>query len=84
TKKKLEYKKIITIFNLLDKGSDAIKFPIFNGGLFSEDKVKYLNNEGLLSISEIEEILVKILFFEEKNIKDEKFVKYSRLDPKSF
>ncbi len=84
TKKKLGYKKIITIFNLLDKGSDAIKFPIFNGGLFSEDKVKYLNNEGLLSISEIEEILVKILFFEEKNIKDEKFVKYSRLDPKSF
>ncbi|WP_419465768.1 Eco57I restriction-modification methylase domain-containing protein, partial [Borreliella burgdorferi] len=75
---------IITIFNLLDKGSDAIKFPVFNGGLFSEDKVKYLNNEGLLSISEIEEILVKILFFEEKNIKDEKFVKYSRLDPKSF
>ncbi|WP_418905170.1 Eco57I restriction-modification methylase domain-containing protein (plasmid) [Borreliella finlandensis] len=84
TKKKLGYKKIITIFNLLDKGSDAIKFPIFNGGLFSEDKVKYLNNESLLSISDIEEILVKILFFEEKNIKDKKFVKYSRLDPKSF
>ncbi len=35
TKKKLGYKKIITIFNLLDKGSDAIKFPIFNGGLFA-------------------------------------------------
>ncbi|MBB6208503.1 class I SAM-dependent DNA methyltransferase [Borreliella lanei] len=84
TKKKLGYKKIITIFNLLDKGSDAIKFPIFNGGLFAEDKVKYLNNESLLSISELEEILVKILFFEEKNIKDEKFVEYSRLDPKSF
>ncbi|ACN55470.1 type I restriction enzyme r protein (plasmid) [Borreliella burgdorferi WI91-23] len=84
TKKKLGYKKIITIFNLLDKGSDAIKFPIFNGGLFAQDKVKYLNNESLLSISEIEEILVKILFFEEKNIKDKKFVKYSRLDPKSF
>ncbi|MCR8910269.1 class I SAM-dependent DNA methyltransferase, partial [Borreliella burgdorferi 297] len=58
TKKKLGYKKIITIFNLLDKGSDAIKFPIFNGGLFAEDKVKYLNNESLLSISELEEILV--------------------------
>ncbi len=84
TKKKLGYKKIITIFNLLDKGSDAIKFPIFNGGLFSEDKVKYLNNESLLSISELEEILVKILFFEEKNIKNEKFVEYSKLDPKSF
>ncbi|WP_215538876.1 class I SAM-dependent DNA methyltransferase [Borreliella bavariensis] len=83
-KKKLGYKKIITIFNLLDKGSDAIKFPIFNGGLFAEDKVKYLNNESLLSISELEEILVKILFFEEKNIKDEKFVEYSKLDPKSF
>ncbi len=78
------YKKIITIFNLLDKGSDAIKFPIFNGGLFAEDKVKYLNNESLLSISELEEILVKILFFEEKNIKDKKFVEYSKLDPKSF
>ncbi|WP_215538188.1 class I SAM-dependent DNA methyltransferase [Borreliella bavariensis] len=26
----------------------------------------------------------KILFFEEKNIKDEKFVEYSKLDPKSF
>ncbi len=63
------YKKIITIFNLLDKGSDAIKFPIFNGGLFAEDKVKYLNNESLLSISELEEILVKILFFEEKILK---------------
>ncbi len=84
TKKKLGYRKIITIFNLLDKGSDAIKFPIFNGGLFAEDKVKYLNNESLLSISELEEILVKILFFEEKNIKDEKFVEYSKLDPKSF
>ncbi|MGF7102140.1 class I SAM-dependent DNA methyltransferase [Borreliella kurtenbachii] len=84
TKNKLGYKKIITIFNLLDKGSDAIKFPVFNGGLFAEDKVKYLNNESLLSISELEEILVKILFFEEKNIKDEKFVEYSRLDPKSF
>ncbi|WP_215536343.1 class I SAM-dependent DNA methyltransferase [Borreliella bavariensis] len=84
TKKKLGYKKIITIFNLLDKGSDSIKFPIFNGGLFAEDKVKYLNNESLLSISELEEILVKILFFEEKNIKDEKFVEYSKLDPKSF
>ncbi|SCW44097.1 hypothetical protein SAMN02983004_01124, partial [Borreliella japonica] len=84
TKKKLGYKKIITIFNLLDKGSDAIKFPVFNGGLFAEDKVKYLNNENLLSIGELEEILVKILFFEEKNIKDEKFVKYSKLDPKSF
>ncbi|AJY73041.1 class I SAM-dependent DNA methyltransferase [Borreliella afzelii] len=84
TKNKLGYKKIITIFNLLDKGSDAIKFPIFNGGLFAEDKVKYLNNESLLSISELEEILVKILFFEEKNIKDEKFVEYSKLDPKSF
>ncbi|WP_418457406.1 Eco57I restriction-modification methylase domain-containing protein [Borreliella andersonii] len=84
TKKKLGYKKIITIFNLLDKGSDAIKFPIFNGGLFAQDKVKYLNNESLLSISEIEEILVKILFFEEKNIKDKKFVEYSKLDPKSF
>ncbi|WP_414143505.1 Eco57I restriction-modification methylase domain-containing protein [Borreliella burgdorferi] len=84
TKKKLGYKKIITIFNLLDKGSDAIKFPIFNGGLFTEDKVKYLNNESLLSISELEEILVKILFFEEKNIKNEKFVEYSKLDPKSF
>ncbi|WP_420025276.1 Eco57I restriction-modification methylase domain-containing protein (plasmid) [Borreliella yangtzensis] len=83
-KKKLSYKKIITIFNLLDKGSDAIKFPIFNGGLFSEDKVKYLNNESLLSISELEEILVKILFFEEKNIKDKKFVEYSKLDSKSF
>ncbi|WP_210372423.1 class I SAM-dependent DNA methyltransferase [Borreliella garinii] len=84
TKNKLGYKKIITIFNLLDKGSDAIKFPIFNGGLFAEDKVKYLNNESLLSISELEEILVKILFFEEKNIKDKKFVEYSKLDPKSF
>ncbi len=84
TKKKLGYKKIITIFNLLDKGSDAIKFPIFNGGLFTEDKVKYLNNESLLSISELEEILVKILFFKEKNIKNEKFVEYSKLDPKSF
>ncbi|WP_417903168.1 Eco57I restriction-modification methylase domain-containing protein (plasmid) [Borreliella andersonii] len=84
TKKKLGYKKIITIFNLLDKGSDAIKFPIFNGGLFAQNKVKYLNNESLLSISEIEEILVKILFFEEKNIKDRKFVEYSKLDPKSF
>lgn len=84
TKKKLGYKKIITIFNLLDKGSDAIKFPIFNGGLFAEDKVKYLNNESLLSMSELEEILVKILFFEEKNIKDKKFVEYSKLDPKSF
>ncbi|WNY65417.1 class I SAM-dependent DNA methyltransferase [Borreliella carolinensis] len=84
TKNKLGYKKIITIFNLLDKGSDAIKFPIFNGGLFAEDRVKYLNNESLLSISELEEILVKILFFEEKNIKDEKFVEYSKLDPKSF
>ncbi len=84
TKNKLGYKKIITIFNLLDKGSDAIKFPIFNGGLFAEDKVKYLNNESLLSISELEEILVKILFFEEKNIKDKKFVAYSKLDPKSF
>ncbi|WP_418906499.1 Eco57I restriction-modification methylase domain-containing protein (plasmid) [Borreliella turdi] len=83
-KKKLGYKKIITIFNLLDKGSDAIKFPIFNGGLFSEDRVKYLNNESLLSISELEKVLVKILFFEEKNIKDEKFVEYSKLDPKSF
>ncbi|WP_210373149.1 hypothetical protein, partial [Borreliella bavariensis] len=58
--------------------------PIFNGGLFAEDKVKYLNNESLLSISELEEVLVKILFFEEKNIKDEKFVEYSKLDPKSF
>ncbi len=38
----------------------------------------------MLSISELEEILVKILFFEEKNIKDEKFVEYSKLDPKSF
>ncbi|QFI15081.1 Eco57I restriction-modification methylase domain-containing protein (plasmid) [Borrelia sp. CA_690] len=84
TKKKLGYKKIITIFNLLDKGSNAIKFPIFNGGLFAEDKVKYLNNESLLSISELEEILVKVLFFEEKNIKDKKFVEYSKLDPKSF
>ncbi|WP_418909661.1 Eco57I restriction-modification methylase domain-containing protein (plasmid) [Borreliella lanei] len=84
TKKKLGYKKIITIFKLLDKGSDAIKFPIFNGGLFAQDKVKYLNNERLLSISEIEEILVKILFFEEKNIKNKKFVEYSKLDPKSF
>ncbi|PRR07169.1 class I SAM-dependent DNA methyltransferase [Borreliella burgdorferi] len=84
TKKKLGYKKIITIFNLLDKGSDAIKFPVFNGGLFSEDKVKYLNNESLLSISELEEILIKILFFEERNIKDEKFIEYSKLDPKSF
>ncbi|WP_418905335.1 Eco57I restriction-modification methylase domain-containing protein (plasmid) [Borreliella turdi] len=84
TKKKLGYKKIITIFNLLDKGSDAIKFPIFNGGLFAEDRVKYLNNESLLSISELEKVLVKILFFEEKNIKDEKFVEYSKLDPKSF
>ncbi|WP_420025401.1 Eco57I restriction-modification methylase domain-containing protein [Borreliella valaisiana] len=84
TKKKLGYKKIITIFNLLDKGSDAIKFPIFNGGLFAEDKVKYLNNQSLLSISELEEILIKILFFEEKNIKGEKFVEYSKLDPKSF
>ncbi|WP_418885673.1 Eco57I restriction-modification methylase domain-containing protein [Borreliella tanukii] len=84
TKNKLGYKKIIEIFNLLDKGSTTIKFPIFNGGLFAEDKVKYLNNESLLSISELEEILVKILFFEEKNIKDKKFVKYSKLDPKSF
>ncbi|WP_418905313.1 Eco57I restriction-modification methylase domain-containing protein (plasmid) [Borreliella turdi] len=84
TKNKLEYKKIITIFNLLDKGSDLIKFPVFNGGLFSGDKVKYLNNEKLLSISELEEILVKILFFEEKNIEDKKFVEYSKLEPKSF
>ncbi|WP_418906248.1 Eco57I restriction-modification methylase domain-containing protein (plasmid) [Borreliella tanukii] len=84
SKNKLGYKKIIAIFNLLDKGSDAIKFPIFNGGLFAEDKVKYLNNESLLSISELEEILVKILFFEEKNIEDKKFVEYSKLDPKSF
>ncbi|WP_418905526.1 Eco57I restriction-modification methylase domain-containing protein [Borreliella japonica] len=84
TKNKLGYKKIITIFNLLDKGSDSIKFPIFNGGLFAQDKVKYLNNENLLSISELEEILVKILFFEEGNIKNKKFVEYSKLDPKSF
>ncbi|WP_215537981.1 class I SAM-dependent DNA methyltransferase [Borreliella bavariensis] len=28
--------------------------------------------------------IAKILFFEEKNIKDEKFVEYSKLDPKSF
>ncbi|MBB6043456.1 Eco57I restriction-modification methylase domain-containing protein (plasmid) [Borreliella yangtzensis] len=84
TKKKLGYRKIINIFNLLDKGSETIKFPIFNGGLFAKDKVKYLNNENLLSISELEKILIKILFFEEKNIKDKKFVEYSKLDPKSF
>ncbi|AEL19410.1 conserved hypothetical protein (plasmid) [Borreliella bissettiae DN127] len=40
TKNKLGYKKLITIFNLLDKGSGAIKFSIFNGGLFAENKVK--------------------------------------------
>ncbi|WP_434792927.1 class I SAM-dependent DNA methyltransferase (plasmid) [Borreliella burgdorferi] len=84
TKKKLEYKKIIAIFNLLDKGSNSIKFPICNCGLFSEDRVKYLNNENLLSNIELEEILVKILFFEEKNVKDKKFVEYSKLDSKIF
>ncbi len=52
--------------------------------MFAEDKVKYLNNESLLSSSEIEEILVKILFFEEKNAKDRKFVAYSKLDSKIF
>ncbi|MCD2381935.1 class I SAM-dependent DNA methyltransferase [Borreliella americana] len=84
TKKKLEYKKIIKIFTTFHKGSDFVEFPIFNGGLFAEDKVKYLNNESLLSISEIEEILVKILFLEDQSIKDKKFVKYSKLDPKIF
>ncbi|MCD2416695.1 class I SAM-dependent DNA methyltransferase [Borreliella burgdorferi] len=84
TKKKLEYKKIIKIFTTFHKGSDSVEFPIFNGGLFAEDKVKYLNNESLLSISEIEEILVKILFLEDQSIKDKKFVKYSKLDPKIF
>ncbi|WP_419261170.1 Eco57I restriction-modification methylase domain-containing protein [Borreliella afzelii] len=84
TKNKLGYKKIINIFTTFHKGSDSVEFPIFNGGLFAEDKVKYLNNEGLLSISELEEILIKILFLEEKNIKDKKFVEYSKLDPKIF
>ncbi|MDO7279477.1 class I SAM-dependent DNA methyltransferase [Borreliella burgdorferi] len=84
TKKKLEYKKIIKIFTTFHKGSDSVEFSIFNGGLFAEDKVKYLNNESLLSISEIEEILVKILFLEDQSIKDKKFVKYSKLDPKIF
>lgn len=31
-KKKLGYKKIIAIFNLLDKESDAIKFSIWDKG----------------------------------------------------
>ncbi|MGF7101896.1 type II restriction/modification system DNA methylase subunit YeeA, partial [Borreliella kurtenbachii] len=53
TKKKLEYKKIIKIFTTFHKGSDFLKFPIFNGGLFAEDKVKYLNNESLLSTPKI-------------------------------
>ncbi len=73
--KKLGYKKIIEIFTTFHEGNDSVKFPIFNGGLFAEDKVKYLNNESLLSSSEIEEILVKILFFEERNAKNKKFVK---------
>ncbi len=38
----------------------------------------------MLSISEVEEILVKILFLEDQNIKDKKFVEYSKLDPKIF
>ncbi len=84
TKKKLGYKKIIEIFTTFHEGSDSVKFPIFNGGLFAEDKVKYLNNESLLSSSEIEEILVKILFFEERNAKDKKFIAYSKLDSRIF
>ncbi len=84
TKNKLEYKKIIEIFNFLNKSDNTIEFSIFNRGLFAKDKVKYLNNERLFSISEFEEILVKIFFFEEKNMKNEKFVEYSKLEPKIF
>ncbi len=84
TKNELEYKKIIKIFTTFHESSDSVEFPIFNGGLFAEDRVKYLNNESFLSISEVEEMLVKILFLEDQNIKDKKFVEYSKLDPKIF
>ncbi len=39
----LEYKKIIKIFTTFHESSDSVEFPIFNGGLFAEDKAKYLN-----------------------------------------
>ncbi|SCW42040.1 hypothetical protein SAMN02983004_01043, partial [Borreliella japonica] len=78
------YSKLITIFNTFDKGSDLIKFPVFNGGFFAEDKVKYLNNENLLSVDELEDILTKMLFFNKENAKENKFVEYSKIDLKSF
>ncbi len=78
------YSKLITIFNTFDKGNDLIKFPVFNGGLFSSDKVKYLNNENLLSVDELEDILTKMLFFNKENAKEDKFVEYSKIDLQSF
>ncbi len=78
------YSKLITIFNTFDKGNDLIKFPVFNGGLFAEDKVKYLNNKNLLSVDELEDILTKMLFFNKENAKEDKFVEYSKIDLKSF
>ncbi|SCW42558.1 Type II restriction/modification system, DNA methylase subunit YeeA, partial [Borreliella japonica] len=78
------YSKLITIFNTFDKGNDLIKFPVFNGGLFAEDKARYLNNENLLSVDELEDVLTKILFFNKENAKENKFVEYSKIDLKSF
>ncbi|WP_445435749.1 Eco57I restriction-modification methylase domain-containing protein [Candidatus Borreliella tachyglossi] len=80
------YDKLIAIFKLLDEGieNEFVKFPIFNGGLFSKTKAKYLAYKNLLEPREIKDILTKILFFNENNAKERKYVGYSRIDVKSF
>ncbi len=53
-KRNWNIKKIINIFTTFHESRDSVEFPIFNGGLSAEGKVKYLNNESLLSIIESE------------------------------
>ncbi|WKC58385.1 N-6 DNA methylase [Borrelia sp. P9F1] len=82
----IKYSELLSIFVLLDKGMDNefMKFPMFNGGLFSESKARHLKNENLLTTEEIKDILTKILFFKEENARDKKYIGYSKIDVKSF
>ena len=55
------FKKILDLFNILDKGDENLEIPLLNGGLFKEDKAKLIKTPKLLANKSLKEILSKLM-----------------------
>jgi hypothetical protein len=61
TNSRADYKDLIKVWNLLDKGDEADQIPMLNGGLFNSENARLLNNNVLFGRDELIDILSKLI-----------------------